>query len=265
MTDFMRDEGGTPVLFFRGTQTAKTERTVRGLLSYTPSLAVAIIYSARPGDAWGQRKPEFLRTSTVHAAYLEVGKTLVLNDHGLTIGLGDVLRKLEYGNDGIADDEVLKIYNYLHNRLIGKAEGGKFAYNVVDEDGEPLDEGDVPFSLRDPQTLISLARDDFDYSLEAADSVEADTFIFTDAPAVQRAAKKLGYDAVSYNDAFIGGKEAAEHLLGRNVLELEGITEMQDVEGEWIPSHFSVRPLSVDSVREEWTRPTAEVAFAKGG
>jgi hypothetical protein len=243
---------------YRGTQYKAIEGARKGL-SFAYSLPVAIIWSARPGDIWGRREPQFLPTSTIHIAQLEIKKPFVIEEPFTS--LGDVLRRLKYPR-GIADDDVRKIYNYLHNRIIGKVPGGDFSYVVLDEDGgEPRDEDEVPLSFRSPQSLISLARDDWDNDpgLDTADLLQVDTFIFADAPAFQRAAVAAGYDAMVYMDVFQGGEHAAPILLKQDVYDLEGVTEEQDIQGEYVPAHMTLRPLDLNIIVEVTSIPTVDV------
>jgi len=234
---------------YRGTQKPKPELGVRGAPSYTPILEVAMVWSAMPGDMWARRKSSFLKGSTVHIAELNTDKILDLRGLGTYASLGDVLRKLDY--DRYPDfDETLKIYNYLHNRVIGKAKGGEFRYKVFDEE-EELSESDVPFDLRNPQTLISWeARDDFysEPTIDVSDRLVADTYIFIDAPAVQKAARSLGYECIVYTDIFQGGETAINELLGIYCEDITGIAVEYDIDDEEVPAHDTYRQLTKDAI-----------------
>lgn len=245
---------------YRGTQKPKAEIGVRGAPSYTPILEVAMVWSAMPGDLWARRKPSFLKGSTVHIAELNTDKILDLRGLGTYASLGDVLRKLDY--DRHPDfHETLKIYNYLHNRIIGRAKGGEFRYKVFDGE-EELDESDVPFDLRNPQTLISWEiRDDFYFepTTEVSDRLVADTYIFADAPALQKAAKAIGYECIVYTDIFQGGETATQELLG---IDWEDIPEMAveyDIDDEEVPAHDTYRPLTKDAIIILESKPTSSV------
>jgi hypothetical protein len=250
---------------YRGTQREVIEGARKGL-SFTYSLPVAVIWSSRPGDEWGRRKPSFLSTSTVHVAKIDARNPLTLGDESY-VTLGDVIRLLGYGkSDGIPDEEVRKVYNYLHNRLIGKAPGGEFSYRLVDEEDNPVDDSDVPLSFTTPETVISWhARGAWDLvyevgeSLEAADRLTADTFIFADAPAVQRAALARGHDVLVYRDVFAGGERAAKELLGRKVGDFIEVDMDRDLEGERVPTHWTLRVLDPSAIVEMSAVPTAEV------
>lgn len=243
---------------YRGTQRAVIEGVRKGE-SFAYSLGVAIIWSARPGDVWARRETQFLDTSTVHTAIVAPRAPLVLstNNH---CTLADVLRRLDYPN-GISDEEVRKIYNYMHNRIIGKASGGEFKYLVVDEEGNERDEDEVPFSFRNPQSMITLAREDWDFDpgFDTAELLIADTYIFADAPAVQRAALRLGYDVLTYPDVFDGGEAAARELLGCDVYRLDGITEEMDLNGRFVPQHLTLRLLDPAAVAGIASTPTAQL------
>lgn len=252
-------------LFFRGTQTADVERTARLVPSFTPCLGAALIWSARPGDIWAPDwQPRFLAGSTVTAARLDGTPGLRLGtEHSVYTSLGDVLRVLRFGKrDGIAVDEALRIYNYLHNRITGKANGGEFQYEVVDQEGEAQDENDVPLSFSNPQTLVSQARDDFEFdpTLDEASRLTADTYIFADAPAVQRAAAALGFRSIEYLDVFAGGPQAARHLLSMEIDDIDCIESAVDLKGDEVSAHWTVRPLAGAAVTIEWSRPATEIA-----
>jgi len=248
---------------YRGTQRPTLEGVRKGA-SFAYSLPVAVIWSARPGDIWLNIKTQFLSTSTVHTVQIDPHNPLKLSNKSYTY-LGSVLRALGLTDDDFADDatssEVAKVYNYLHNRLIGKAKGGEFLYRVFDEEGERRHEDEVPLSFRHPQSLITLARDDWDYepSLDTADQLQADTYIFADAPAIQRIAIRRGYDALIYPDVFQGGKSASEELLGCPVDRLEGIEMDLDLEREEVPVHWTFRPLDERVIVEVMSTPTANV------
>jgi len=245
--------------FYRGTQLRRV-KGVHKLPTYTPSLPVAVIWSSVPPDwGWG-RDAHFLSTSSVHEIRTEIRNPLILSLENYE-SLSGILRTLRYGTpEGISIDEVIRIYNYLHNREIGRAKGAQFNYKGFDvwEDWEELDDSDIPFSLVSPETRISwVLRDQFDDdpSIETARNLEADTFIFADAPAVQRAAIALGYDALFYPDVFAGGT-VSEELLGCPVEYLDGVWEEMDLEMEDVPSHWSVRILDPKVIKQTITTPT---------
>lgn len=244
-------------LYFRGTQSNRP--TVRGVASYTPSLPVALIWAATPGDVWSSRDPAWSSTAEVSAGHLKIDKVLDLGSTSLS--LDDLLRKLNFQKEGgISEDEVVKIYNYLHNRLTGKARGGVFSYQVHDEDGDLIDESDMPFSLFSPQTPIISAKEDFLWNgPEAASRLRADTFVFADAPAVQRAARRLGFDAIAYEDVFEGGVSASPILLGTPVDALDGVSMKRDMNGRLVPVHRTIRPLDPGLFEPVWTRGAQEV------
>jgi transposase-like protein len=231
-------------IYYRGTQ-LRSIRGARKTLSFTPSLPVAVVWSSHPGNFWHGIKPHFLKTSTVHKAEINSEKQLTLPWNHCS--LSDVLKALNYQDGGISDEEVRKIYQYLHNRLIGKTKyAGDFSYRLYDDEGEEVDDYEVPFSLRRPQTTISwygIEQWDDDPCLETASRLWADTFIFVDAPAVQRAAKDQGYNSIAYIDVFAGGEPASEHLFGCPVWDLAGVDEDTDLEGDDVPVHWTVRPL----------------------
>lgn len=253
-------DGGRPLLLYRGTQ-REAIGGVRPTLSFTSSLGVALIWSAVPPDPFSSsrdsRVAHFVPASSVHAVHLAMRRPLAWE--GLTMSLYDVLVSLRYGEpDGITVEEVGKVYNYLHNRITGKAKGGEFRYEVVDEDGEPVeDESGLDFSGRtrilDEKDLFMGSED-----LEDAGRLQADAFIFADAPAVVKAATRLGFDGIIHADVFAGGTGAAPTLLGLDVEELDGVEEDRDIDGEWVPSHRTWRPFSADQVVNVARLPSAE-------
>jgi len=245
---------------YRGTQSRELGG-VRKMASWTPSLPVGVIYSARPGDPWGS-KSKFLPTSTVHVGELtDDHKVLRLcaGGYGTYCSFREVLLLLEYGEpDGITDEEAKKILNYMHNRLTGRAKGGEFLVKVVDEDGIELEEDDLPFSLRNPYTVVRAFRDEFDsWGLDVAEYLEADAFIYADAPKFLVAAQRLGYDAVSYEDVFLGGTYAARDLLGCDVEDLQGVEENEDLEGNDVPTHETIRPIRADVIDVDESVPVS--------
>lgn len=177
------------------------------------------------------------------------------------VGVGEVLRLLRYGEvGGIAHGEALKIYNYLINRESGKARGGEFRYEVLDEDGDPAEDG-LDLSGR---SRLRDARDSFDAwsDLDYADRLVADAYVFADAPAFVRAALSLGYDGVVHDDPFEAGPPAAESLLGRRLTPRDGVERRRDVSGEMVPCHTTWRAFSASSVVEVASAPTLDLLRA---
>lgn len=237
-------------VLYRGTQRPSTGGRF-AIESWTPSIGVAVIWSGQPGNPYAHdkalRKTNLLPTSTVHAGCLPTGAKIV--DVAMDeshVSLGHVLRLLGAGeSDGIPFDEVRKILNYLHNRAIGKVRGAnpEFGYRIgePDDDGFELDLGDI---LRGRTAFLAL-RDELEFrdALEVGDELVADTYVFMDAPAVQRAAVARGIGALRYLDVFEGGITAAPALFDREIDDLDGIDRVLDLEGEDVPVHVTVRPL----------------------
>lgn len=255
--------------YFRGTLTADTSKTaLGGAPSWTPCLGAAIVWSASAASVWSTdksfRRARFEEGSTVTAARISAAKVLDLG--GPDQSIGEVLRALSFEDgDGITTDEALRIFNYMHNRLIGKARGGEFKYRVFDENGEPLDVADVPLFFSRPETLISMAREDFDGDLSVADRVTADVFIFADTPIVQKVARRLGFEAIVYLDVFGGGPGALHDLMGLKPEHVDCLTEEDDpFADDWRDDtawfHETIRPLSADIVQVEWSEPAVNVA-----
>lgn len=253
---------------YRGTRTP-SRKTVLGAPSYTPVLPVALVWSAQGADPWSSNrecwKARFVQGSTVHAAELHPEKLLDIRsfgNHSAFSSFLEVLGYKEHEEGTFSHEEALRVYNYLHNRVIGKAKGGYFSYMVLDENGEAMDESEVPLSLRNPQTLISFeARDDFEWmgTLEEASRLIADTFIFADTPAIQKAARRLGYDCIVYEDVFAGGTDAAPELLNVEARDIAGIQMRFDIENELVPVHDTYRPLDEKAITRLWSRPAEEI------
>lgn len=231
---------GRRVRVYRGTQRGDSS-TVRGAPSFTSSREVALVWSAVPGG-WS-RDPHFLPTSTVEFVEIRTSRVLRIGVDRTWSSIGEVVKALK-----MPDEEVRKVFSYLHNRIFGKARGGEFRYLVRDEEGEERGEDEVPFSLLRPESLLSEAREDFRYDPGVVDRVFVDSFALADAPAVQRAALAAGYDAIVYRDVFEGGRGAAEVLLGKDVLDLDGVEEDEDLSGEMVPTHLTIRPLDSSRV-----------------
>jgi hypothetical protein len=258
------------MLLYRGTQTPNYKRTVRGVLSYTSQLPVAVIYSAVPGAGIFSSGPEdahFVKGSTVTALEFSFKNILDLRDNTESwnhCSVADVIDMLDYGRGGIAFEEVLKIYNYLHKRYVGKAKGGGFSFKLYDENLETeLDERDfvslADLTFRRDSAILHPAKEDFELepTLEQAARLVADSFIFADSPAVCRAAIALGYDAIVYDDVCNGCPGAAKDLFGITELESIGIDEEWDIEMEDVPVHETYRPLIEGQV--VWQKPGAKL------
>jgi hypothetical protein len=183
------------------------------------------------------------------------------------MGVADVMRALRYGEpNGITADEVRRVFNYLHNRIYGKAPGGEFSYVVVDEDGEPLDEHDEPFSLTGTASYILDLRDEaaqygwgdevVGIDIKVAERLAADAYVFFDSKTVQAVARRLGFDGFVYPDLFQGCESAARDLFGLECDEVEGIDDARDVKNETVFTHRTYRPLTEESVVQVWDAPS---------
>lgn len=250
---------------YRGTQRATIEGA-RGVPSWAFSLPVALIWSANPSLG-----PAFTSTSTVRVGRATARKPLRLGGSGPYMTLRELLVALRYGKkNGITADEIQSVLRYLHRRLSSTKlmALGRFGYRVVDEEGEPVDESDLPFSLdpRFQQTLISQFGDDLEYTasgkdtLDMADRLTVDAYAFTDSPKVQEVARRVGYDALIYDDVFVGGPAAAEALLGvkeDDFYDLEGVEGLFDLEDEEVPTHLTYRPLTESAIEVVEVLPAA--------
>jgi hypothetical protein len=252
-------------IVYRGTQLATVTGKLRST-SWTDSLPVAIIWAAVPGDVFSSshaaRHAHFVPTSTVHEARVTApdAKVLKMGDYtSLTIGYLNRLLP-----SPMPDDEIRKIYNYLHNRLIGKVSGGEFEYQWTDDEGNPVDEDILPFSLTQHFTLISEARDEWEYDKQSADRFEVDAYALADSPAVQRAALAAGYEALSYRDVFQGGEWASKRLFNEEVDNLDGVEMERDIKSELVPTHWTYRPLVPSAIEIVRSLPAEEALHASG-
>ena len=256
----------TPELLYRGTQRYVTSG-VRGATSWTDSLPVAMIWSAVPGDAWAssreRRVTHLIETSTVHAAKLTLRQPLVIE--WMSSSIGDVMRALSFGEPGgITGDEVLRIFNYMHNRMIGKAQGGEFKYIVYDEDGDEVDPNERDFTLDINDSLIRDVRGEFDYAHSAedqfaiADRIAADGYIYWDSKTVQTVLRRLGFDGVIYPDVFQGCEYAARDLFGKDVSceDMIGVAQDMDINGDEVFTHLTYRPLDEGAAVPVWNELT---------
>lgn len=230
-------------------------------MSLTDCLEVALVWSSVPPD-W-RRTALFVPGSSVAAFEGDIDPCLDLGQGSSWMTLGDVLKTLRFGEEaGITEEEVERIFNYCHNRITGKAKGGPFNYIFEDEDGNILDPDDLPLSFISQATLFSEAREDFPFAsdpMEFADRIKADTFIFADAPAVQRVATRLGYVALRYTDVFEAGPRAAKDLWGGELKKSKCMSETFDLNDELMPSHKTLRPLKEGLLRYLWSKPASDV------
>lgn len=258
---------------YRGTQLPEVKGRHK-LTSWTPSLPVAVIYSARPADIFGGRwDPEFLEGSTIHMADLKAdAKILQLCKGYHDCSWQTLMESLDYGKpNGITRAEAKRVLHYLHNRLTGKAPGGDFNYKVLDLETEPI-EGERLDMMETVdwlhgESLITYFRDlefeEFSPTGGVTLQLVADTFIFADAPKVRTVAKRLGYDALQYDDLFVGGDSAAEKLLG-----CEEIEDVPGIRMEWdtvsededlVPTQVTIRPLHQGVLTNLRSVPVQEV------
>lgn len=242
---------------YRGTQ-REISKGKKKTPSYTPSLPVAVIYSAHPGYGGN---PYFLPSSTVHVAELQDNARIIeLCSHNNHCSFQRVLDVLQYGEpNGLTWDEALKILWYMHFRLTGRNAGGDFLYKVFNEEGDTENEFDLPLSLSDPITLIYEFREEFEYDDKIGSRLLADAFIFADAPRFGIVGSRLGFDAVSYRDIFSAEKAAKVLLSCEDIYDLEGVDEEEDLEEEYVPAHKTVRPLHDGAIQIVESIPTAQL------
>jgi FKBP-type peptidyl-prolyl cis-trans isomerase 2 len=253
-------------LVYRGAQTSDMERSRLGTLSFTPCLGAAIIWSSNPGGSVfssSYKGPHFVDGSTVWAVNITSPRPLVLGGGQIFSSLQQLLEDLGQNEpNGITDDELDKLLLHLHKRATGRLKMVQFEYRMLDEDGEVLDETEeLGLSFRNPQTFFSACRDGMydDYSL-----LEVDTFAFADSKLVQQIAERLGYTSLDYLDTF-GGASASEKLMGIEPLDIDCIEEVDDLDGDNIYAHETIRPLTGAEVEVVWQRPGAELAAELAG
>lgn len=249
---------------YRGTQLGRVKGRQK-ITSWTPSLPVAVIYSAEPGDPWINRKTSFLPTSTVHIGEMS-GDTKVLEICGgyINCHFNELLEQLEFGKpNGMTQEEGEKIIRLLHRRYMNEVtmDGGPFKYVVYEDEHleEKLDPEEVPFDIMDPQTLLSweVLPNFEDDAVETAKTLVIDTFALADLATVRNIARRLGYQAIAYDDVFVGGEYAAPKLLGCDVQDI--VDEQWDLEDEDVPVHRTIRPLHKGVIKDIEAVPTAEL------
>lgn len=242
---------------FRGTQSEDPTRSARKALSFTPCLGAALVYSAVPGDPWSRSKElsraHFLPSSMVHAAVIHDGGSR-LSWLWPWMSFGDVLRSLRYEEGGIDQVEALKILNYLARRSMGIAVGGEFKYVVKDEEYEEYEDDEKPWGIFEGSLAWFRKEFEWEPTLECADRLAADTFIFADAPAVSRVADRLGFGSLHLTDVF-DAEGAVEDLLGiDDIFTIECVEEGSDLEDDFVPTHLTVRPFSRAKIEYMWHR-----------
>lgn len=253
-------------IFFRGSQSKDWRRGVRGSTSWTPCLAAAVVYAAKPGEGLLSSGPAFLKTSTVFAAEIEYRSPLILPKDTT---LRHVLESLRFGHDeGMSLRDVKSTLMYLSKRYVGAVPGGSFKFVLLDEDGDPReDEGFI--SLR--RTPIHDFWQDFEFEDEDAQLHEAglfvsDSFVFADAKPVQDAARRLGYDAIVYEDVFGGAEYALPDLVGISPDEVSCLFHDEDPMSFWSEEdeyqwyHETVRPLNEEIVEITGSVPAQDAA-----
>lgn len=253
------------VKLYRGTQYEKVKGKQK-VTSWTPSLPVAVIYSARPGDVWARRETEFLETSTVHSATVKKGAKILRLCRGSYCTFEHVMEMLQYDKpDGLTHEEGVKLLRILHRRWLDgmTMSGGPFKYAVYEDDDLEyrMDEDDVPLSFLDPETLISYhVIEEWEYGPEETGRrFLIDAFAVADVAVFRNVCRRLGYEGVTYQDVFVGGTNAAPELLGCDVDKLEGVREEWDIDDEEVPVHETFRPLNKEVLVDRESTPTEEL------
>lgn len=204
-------------------------------------------------------KTHFVPDSTVSAATIHATKTL--DWMWTSMSLRDVMQQLRFGKeDGITEEEVRRVLNYMQNRALGKVSAGEFQYKVFDEDGEAYsDWDDKPWDIL--TTGIAYIRDEWDDdpSEDVAGRLAADTFVFVDAPIVQKVAERLGVQAIRYLDVFGGAESALEDLLKVEPQDVACLEEDLDLEDDEVWCHETLRPLTGAQVEYVWQGPAQAV------
>jgi hypothetical protein len=122
---------------------------------------------------------------------------------------------------------------------------------------------DVPFNIRYPQTLLSWEVlpefEMFGATWDVAERFVIETFALVDVPTLRNVARRLGYDAITYEDVFYGGRVAAPVLLGCDVGSLEGVTIGAGLDDYAVPLHQTFRPLNNNVLVGRHAMPLEEV------
>ena len=170
---------------------------------------------------------------------------------------------------GMTLRELKRTLIYLHKRHLGLAPGGPFSSVILDEDGEAVEQERAFYPIYRAQSHIR----DFWEELEGESTIDqlsmgglfiADAFVFADAPAVQEAAVRAGYDAIVYGDVFGGAETVLEDLTGLRPEQIGCLSLEEDPFSYWKEEfeeswyHRSVRPLRSDVVTNVQSMPAVE-------
>ncbi|MDE0916078.1 MAG: hypothetical protein OSB57_12960 [Planctomycetota bacterium] len=220
-------------------------------LSFSESSDISSIYSSTPNMGGAN----FETGASVGEYYLSIQKPLELGSGEGDMLLSELLADLEFTNrdpkvEGITDEEIQKVFNYLINRQTGKVKAGRFKYEIDDYEGDY----EAELSFLSPRSDLHEMRDMIEYGsgydeiMGIAEDLRVDTFALADTPTVMRVAKRLGYDGFVHRDQF-AGVEAGRPLLGKH--DIEGIeynlSGFRD--GGYEDQHLTWRPFSADQVR----------------
>lgn len=272
-SDEVRNEDGSPKVFFRGQTTGSGKLKSRlAMDSFTDSSEIASIYSTQQGS--------YGTGANIVPVYIDVKNPLVIPYVSFTFY--DLLTSLGYWDrTGITHEEATKVLNFLINRKARKKK--KFQnlpnFNIqVKNESETESYADDPIEVYDPDDVsfifmgtepsvlaLSNVRDLWDEAAvgypesdEAIDFlrrlsllVNIDVYALIETPAVKRALKKLGYDGVKHMDTF-SADAAAKKALGKSIEDVEGIEEgEEDYDWEdmsYAHGHWTIRPLDRSQV-----------------
>jgi hypothetical protein len=256
------DPEGKPLMLYRGVRRPSLKGRIH-TESYTDSPDVASIYSASPATY------EFGEGASVFPVHLSIKNPVHLPEAQHTFG--DVLKVLKYGQpNGITQDEAIKMLNHLVNResdqnlpfWVSRTKTGLpgFKYTVHDDEGNELDDGDLPFSLTMSQSWLREFRDDFKYMhdnevLENAHRLKADTYAFVDTPRFKAVAERLGHDGVIHQDIFDTVHDTAPKILDKKPSEVKGLNENYGAK-DYNYSHVTYRPFKPEQVKSIFNKGT---------
>lgn len=269
-SDLVRNKDGTPKVFYRGQTGGSGSLQARLVLdSFTDSPGIASLYSTTAG--------EIGTGSNVMPVYLNMSNPLVIPHVFLTFY--DVLNLLGFWKDGIDNEDVTKMLNYLVNRdkaaSLASWEAPKGLKNFVGmpsfkvqlRDASDMDDydedADEDYDIFDDifKSPLQNFRNALENALEYPDEDEinkltlrlaVDTFALVETPAFKRAVEKLGYDGIVHRDSLADTDRVKEFFGVEDLTDVAGVEEgSEDYDWDEMATtheHWTYRPLSRDQV-----------------
>jgi hypothetical protein len=270
-SDSVRNKDGSPKVFYRGQTGGSGSLQARLVLdSFTDSPGIASLYSTTAG--------EIDTGSNVTPVYLNMSNPLVIPHVFLTFY--DVLNLLGFWKDGIDNEDVIKMLNYLVKREKAasladweapkglKGFVGMPSFKTQLRDASDMDDYDEDASTNaldeDYDTFKSPLqnfRSALENELEYPDEDEmnkitlrlaVDTFALVETPAFKRVVEKLGYDGVIHRDSLADTNNVKKFFGVEDLTDVTGVEEgTDDIDWDEMSTtheHWTYRPLSRDQV-----------------